>query len=179
MLPPDRQSALDADEPPEPSRPATVGSADRQKKRSPQLQALHEQLSILSLALRHPQTPWYAKALVFATLAYAASPLDLIPDFIPLFGLLDDMLIAPAGVWLAEPETNRRVAKRQDDMLIAPAGVWLAGKLVPTHILRLCRVRAALAEGAVHYPSALWGQVMVVGTWMLLAAIGLGLIVWR
>ena len=154
MLPPDRQSALDADEPPEPSRPATVGSADRQKKRSPQLQALHEQLSILSLALRHPQTPWYAKALVFATLAYAASPLDLIPDFIPLFGLLDDMLIAPAGV-------------------------WLAGKLVPTHILRLCRVRAALAEGAVHYPSALWGQVMVVGTWMLLAAIGLGLIVWR
>ena len=152
MLPPDRQSALDADEPPEPSRPATVGSADRQKKLSPQLQALHEQLSILSLALRHPQTPRYAKALVFATLAYAASPLDLIPDFIPLFGLLDDMLIVPAGV-------------------------WLAGKLVPTHILRLCRVRAALAEGAVHYPSALWGQVMVVGAWMLLAAIGLGLIV--
>lgn len=145
MLPQNRQSALDAEEPPEPSRPAAVESAGRQKRLPPRLQALHEQLQILSLALHHPQTPWYAKALVFTVLAYAVSPVDLIPDFIPVLGLVDDLLIVPVGI-------------------------WLSGKLIPAHILRLCRVRAALAEGAVRYPGARWGYFMVIGAWALIVA---------
>src|SRR4051812_5699746 len=51
--------------------------------------------------LRHPQTPLPAKAVIVAVLAYAASPIDLIPDFIPLLGQLDDLIIVPLGVALA------------------------------------------------------------------------------
>lgn len=45
--------------------------------------------------------PWHAKALAGAVAAYALSPIDLIPDFIPVLGYLDDLLIVPAGIWLA------------------------------------------------------------------------------
>lgn len=55
----------------------------------------------LWLAARDPRTPWFAKALALAVAAYAVSPLDLIPDFIPVLGLLDDLVIVPAGVLLA------------------------------------------------------------------------------
>lgn len=53
------------------------------------------------LAARDPRTPWYAKAVAAATAAYAFSPIDLIPDFIPVLGLLDDLILVPAGLWLA------------------------------------------------------------------------------
>ncbi len=55
----------------------------------------------LWLAARDPRVPWYAKALAAAVAAYALSPIDLIPDFIPVLGLLDDLLLVPAGIWLA------------------------------------------------------------------------------
>jgi uncharacterized membrane protein YkvA (DUF1232 family) len=55
----------------------------------------------LWLAARDPRVPWYTKALSAAVAAYALSPLDLIPDFIPVFGLLDDLLIVPLGIMLA------------------------------------------------------------------------------
>lgn len=45
--------------------------------------------------------PWYVKALAGAVTAYALSPIDLIPDFIPILGQLDDLIIVPAGIWLA------------------------------------------------------------------------------
>jgi uncharacterized membrane protein YkvA (DUF1232 family) len=50
---------------------------------------------------KHPQTPWTAKWVAIAVIAYAASPIDLIPDFIPILGHLDDLLIVPAGTALA------------------------------------------------------------------------------
>ena len=52
------------------------------------------------LAARDPRTPWQAKALAFALLAYALSPIDLIPDFIPVIGYLDDLVIVPLGIVL-------------------------------------------------------------------------------
>ena len=56
----------------------------------------------LWLAARDPRTPWHAKALAGFVAAYALSPIDLIPDFIPVLGWLDDLLIVPAGIWLAQ-----------------------------------------------------------------------------
>ena len=55
----------------------------------------------LWLAARDPRVPWYAKVLSAAVAAYALSPIDLIPDFIPIFGYLDDRVIVPAGILVA------------------------------------------------------------------------------
>jgi uncharacterized membrane protein YkvA (DUF1232 family) len=55
----------------------------------------------LWLAARDPRTPWYAKAVAGAVAAYALSPIDLIPDFIPILGYLDDLVIVPLGILLA------------------------------------------------------------------------------
>ena len=52
------------------------------------------------LASRDPRVPWYAKALAIAVAAYALSPIDLIPDFIPVIGYLDELFILPLGIWL-------------------------------------------------------------------------------
>src|SRR5688572_28711297 len=50
------------------------------------------------LAARDPRTPWYAKALALCVAGYALSPIDLIPDFIPVLGYLDDVIIVPLGI---------------------------------------------------------------------------------
>jgi uncharacterized membrane protein YkvA (DUF1232 family) len=55
----------------------------------------------LWLAARDPRVPWYAKAIAGAVAAYALSPIDLIPDFIPVLGYLDDLLIVPLGILVA------------------------------------------------------------------------------
>ena len=55
----------------------------------------------LWIAARDPRVPWYAKATAGAVAAYALSPIDLIPDVIPVIGYLDDLLIVPVGIWLA------------------------------------------------------------------------------
>ncbi len=55
----------------------------------------------LYLACRDPRTPWYAKLLAGGVVAYAVSPIDLIPDFIPVLGVLDDLVIVPLGALLA------------------------------------------------------------------------------
>lgn len=55
----------------------------------------------LYLAARDPRTPWYVKYIVAGIVAYAISPIDLIPDFIPVLGLLDDMILIPLGISLA------------------------------------------------------------------------------
>lgn len=62
---------------------------------------LKKETCALYLACRDPRVPWYAKALAAATVAYAVSPIDLIPDFIPVLGLLDDLLIVPLGIALS------------------------------------------------------------------------------
>lgn len=74
------------------------------------LRHLIQQTHTLVLVSRHPQTPWYIKVLAAGVVAYAVSPLDLIPDVIPVIGHLDDLLIVPLGIWLV--------------MRLTPAGLW-------------------------------------------------------
>ena len=52
------------------------------------------------LASRDPRVSWYAKVIAVAVAAYALSPIDLIPDFVPILGYLDDLIILPLGIWL-------------------------------------------------------------------------------
>jgi uncharacterized membrane protein YkvA (DUF1232 family) len=93
----------------------------------------------LMFASRDPATPLLAKVLALATVAYALSPVDLIPDFIPVLGYLDDLLVVPIGVWLclrlipdAVIEENRGKAE-----------IWLAAKPVkPTSLLGLAAIVA-------------------------------------
>lgn len=63
--------------------------------------ALKNEALAVYIAARDPRTPWYAKALVFFVVAHTFSPIDLIPDFIPVLGYLDDLIITPGGLWLA------------------------------------------------------------------------------
>lgn len=72
----------------------------------------------LWFAARHPRTPWYAKALGAFVVAYALSPIDLIPDFIPVLGYVDDVLLLPALIWLAVrllPADVRQSCRQQAD----------------------------------------------------------------
>src|ERR1044071_494089 len=71
---------------------------DRLKVRA---RALKNEAFAVYLAAKDPRTPWYAKALIFFVVAHTFSPIDLIPDFIPVLGYLDDLIITPGGLWLA------------------------------------------------------------------------------
>ena len=62
--------------------------------------ALKRDAYAVYLAARDPKTPWYVKVLAAAVAAYAFSPIDLIPDFIPILGYLDDLILVPLGIWL-------------------------------------------------------------------------------
>jgi len=85
-------------------------------------QELKAQLLTLWFARSHPDTPWYAKALAVLVAAYAFSPIDLIPDFIPVIGYLDDLIIVPLGIWLA----LRLIPRHVLDESRRKAEAWLA-----------------------------------------------------
>ncbi len=76
----------------------------------------------LWFALKTPGTPWYAKALGAFVVGYALSPIDLIPDFIPVLGFLDDVILLPVLIWL----TIRLVPKAVLDDCRMKADAWLA-----------------------------------------------------
>src|ERR1051326_7426426 len=92
------------------------------------------------LAARDPRVPWYAKALAICVAAYALSPIDLIPDFIPILGYLDDLVLVPLGIALAIrlippallEEHRAAAAALSDKRPTSPAaaaviiGIWLA-----------------------------------------------------
>jgi uncharacterized membrane protein YkvA (DUF1232 family) len=71
--------------------------------------ALSKRIRLLQAVWRDPRTPWYARVVLGATVAYAVSPIDLIPDFIPVIGHLDDLVIVPAGFFLARRLVPRHV----------------------------------------------------------------------
>lgn len=123
----------------------TAGSGD--PARAPEgwrgrLRALKAETLALALAAKDPRTPWYAKALAALVVAYAFSPIDLIPDFIPVLGLLDDLLIVPLGVLLCR-------------------------RLIPAEVLADCRARAL---EAVDRPRGRGMAVAIVATWIVLVA---------
>lgn len=79
----------------------------------------------LWFASKHPTTPWYAKALGMFVVGYALSPIDLIPDFIPVLGYVDDVLLLPALIWLAVrmlPESTLGECRGQADVWMQEAG---------------------------------------------------------
>jgi uncharacterized membrane protein YkvA (DUF1232 family) len=81
-------------------------------------QKLKRETMALYYAARDPRTPLLAKVVVGLVVAYAISPIDLIPDFIPVLGYLDDLVLLPAGIWLAlklipEPIMEAARAKAQ------------------------------------------------------------------
>jgi uncharacterized membrane protein YkvA (DUF1232 family) len=96
----------------------------------------------LYLAARHPRTPWYAKLFVAGVVAYALSPIDLIPDFIPVLGYLDDLILVPLGIALAI-------------------------RMIPSDVLAECRARASEAGPPVSRAAA----AVIVCVWLLLAAL--------
>ncbi|QIL69109.1 DUF1232 domain-containing protein [Diaphorobacter sp. HDW4B] len=105
----------------------------------------------LWFAGKHPGTPWHAKALGLFVVAYALSPIDLIPDFIPVLGYLDDVILLPVLIWLTV-------------------------KLLPADVLAECRVQAdewMRTEGA--KPRSRLGAVVIVCLWL---AVGVALWFW-
>ena len=95
--------------------------------------ALKTEVHAIYLAARDPRTPWYAKALVFFVVAHTFSPIDLIPDFIPVLGYLDDLIITPGGIWLAVrmippevlAEARATAATREIDRRVGIVGATL------------------------------------------------------
>lgn len=100
----------------------------------------------LWFAGKDPRTPWYAKALGVLVVAYALSPIDLIPDFIPVLGYVDDVLLLPVLIWAAI-------------------------KLLPPDVISDCRLRAEewiREKGS--KPRSLVGAIMIVVVWVGTAA---------
>ena len=79
-------------------RPYVINMLEQLKSRA---RALKNEAFAVYLAAKDPRTPWYAKALIYFVVAHTFSPIDLIPDFIPVLGYLDDLIITPGGLWLA------------------------------------------------------------------------------
>lgn len=105
----------------------------------------------LLLACRDPGTPWYAKAVAALVVAYALSPIDLIPDFIPVFGYLDDLILVPLGIALAlrmiPPEVAERCRSRARRMehRTTRAARMMAALVVAIWILVLFLIVRAVA----------------------------------
>ena len=97
--------------------------------------SLKREVVAVYLALRDPRTPWYARVVSAVVVAYAFSPIDLIPDFIPVLGFLDDAILLPIGVWLTlrliPAEVMRQARARADQQLRQPKPVsWVGGLAV-------------------------------------------------
>lgn len=84
--------------------------------------AIRRDVAALAYAQRHPHTPWYAKAVALFTVAYALSPIDLIPDFIPVLGYLDDLILLPLGILLAIRLIPKEVMCEAREKAAAPTG---------------------------------------------------------
>lgn len=98
--------------------------------------ALKRQTLALYFAYRDPRVPWFAKAWILLVIAYAFSPIDLIPDFIPVLGYLDDLVIIPFGVWVAV-------------------------RMIPSEVMLESRSRAETHEGKPVFRQMAWIVVLI------------------
>ena len=116
------------------------------KQRARQLKA---ETYALYLAYRDPRTPWYARIFAAIVVGYAFSPIDLIPDFIPVLGYLDDLVLVPLGIGIAL-------------------------RLIPPAVMAESRTKAReiMANGK---PVNRTAAVVIVAIWLLLAATGIAL----
>jgi uncharacterized membrane protein YkvA (DUF1232 family) len=114
-------------------------------------QRLKAETYALYLAYRHPLTPWYAKVFTGLVIAYAFSPIDLIPDFIPILGYLDDLVLVPVGIALAV-------------------------KMIPAAVMDTCRVQAQ-KDLAGEKPVNWFVGALIVAVWIgAAAAVAVGLV---
>lgn len=111
-----------------------------------QARSITSELHVLYRAARDPRTPRAARWLIVAALAYALSPIDLIPDFIPILGMLDELILLPAVFALAL-------------------------RLIPPEVTADCR-RQLAATQIVGLPHSRAGGVAVVALWLLLLTLG-------
>lgn len=102
---------------------------------------LKREVLTMYIAARDPRTPWYARALAFVVVGYALSPFDLIPDVIPVLGLLDDLILVPLGVWVLL-------------------------RLIPGHVLEDARARVPSLEAK---PVSYVGAAFMVAAWVVTA----------
>jgi uncharacterized membrane protein YkvA (DUF1232 family) len=105
--------------------------------------ALKRDVHAIYLASRDPRVPWYVKALAIAVAAYALSPIDLIPDFVPVLGYLDDLILVPLGIVLVV-------------------------RLIPPSVMAEHRARA---EAAQDRPPSSAGAAVIVAVWTGAAAL--------
>ncbi|OQA21124.1 MAG: hypothetical protein BWY63_01367 [Chloroflexi bacterium ADurb.Bin360] len=115
-------------------------------------QQLQQETYALYLAYRDPRTPWGARIVAALVVGYALSPIDLIPDFIPVLGYLDDLVLVPLGIWLAL-------------------------RLIPAQVMADCRVRARETMTA-GQPVSRVAAVVIVALWLGGAAL-ITLVVWH
>jgi uncharacterized membrane protein YkvA (DUF1232 family) len=111
---------------------------------------LNLELFAIQLACRDPRMPWYAKVLAICVVGYALSPIDLIPDFIPIIGYLDDLIIVPLGM-----------------MLVL--------RMIPSVVMAECRVKAQSAT--LPSNSKNWiAAVIILIIWILIAVLSIRLL---
>ena len=115
----------------------------RQRERSRRLKSW---TFALYLAYKDPRVPWHARLFALCVVAYAFSPLDLIPDFVPVLGYVDDLILIPIGISLAI-------------------------RMIPNHVLLECREKAdgMMAQGK---PTNWVAAAVIVTVWVLLAGLG-------
>lgn len=122
---------------------------EKWKKR---VKALKSETYAIFLAAKDPRVPWYAKALIFVVVAHTLSPIDLIPDFIPVLGYLDDLIIAPLGIAIAI-------------------------KLIPPQVLAECREEAGQIFADERPPNR-WAAAVIIAIWLLTALLIIVTIMW-
>lgn len=97
------------------------------------IKQLRGELIVLYLACRDPRVPWYAKIMALAVIGYAASPIDLIPDFIPILGYLDDLVLLPLGIYLTMRWIPREVLEEYRHKMAQETTIprnWYAGAVI-------------------------------------------------
>jgi len=103
---------------------------------------LNTEIYTLYLAYRDPRVKWYVKVFILLIIAYALSPVDIIPDFIPILGYLDDLIILPLGIFLVI-------------------------KLIPQEVKEECRLKA---RADLHDFKLRWiGLALVITAWLIIA----------